>query len=142
MSNYGRETITYTKDFFSEFKKDKSNWVSAGTKLQLEGSTSKGRGRKTWNECVKVDMKRRGFSEDDAPNRDRWKSLTIGNRPTLPQCCNEGVILYGVLSLVVVVSLIITVSLLLSNVERSCVQFDVSLYRDLWVSLGDHVEYS
>jgi len=26
--------------------------------LQVEGTKSKGRGRKTWNQCVKVDMKR------------------------------------------------------------------------------------
>jgi len=33
--------------------------------------------------------------KDDAYNRDKWTSLTTRNRPTLPQCGNEGVILYG-----------------------------------------------
>jgi len=32
--------------------------------------------------------------EDDTHNRDKWRSLTTGNRPTLPKCGNEGVILY------------------------------------------------
>jgi len=45
--------------------------------------------------CAKVDMKKPGLVKDDAHNRDKWRSLTTGNRPTQPQCCNEGVILYG-----------------------------------------------
>jgi len=48
-----------------------------------------------WNECVKVGMKRLGLVKDDAQNRDKWRSLTTGNRPTLPQCSNEVVILHG-----------------------------------------------
>jgi len=47
---------------------------------------------------VKVDMKRLGLVKDDAHNRDKWTSLTTGNRPTLPRYGNEGVILYGSLS--------------------------------------------
>jgi len=47
-----------------------------------------------WNECVKVDMKRLGLVKDDAHNREKWRSLTTGNHQTLPQCGNEGVILY------------------------------------------------
>jgi len=38
---------------------------------------------------------RLGLVKDDAHNRDKWKSLTTGNHPTLPQCGNEGVVLYG-----------------------------------------------
>jgi len=38
---------------------------------------------------------RLGLVKDDAQNRDKWRSLTTGNRPTLPQCGNEGVIFYG-----------------------------------------------
>jgi len=45
-----------------------------------------------WNECVKVDMKRLGLVKDDAHNRGKWRSLTTGNRPTLPQCGNAGVV--------------------------------------------------
>jgi len=45
-------------------------------------------------ECVKVDMKRLGFVKDDAHNRDIQRSLTNGNRPTLPHINNKDVILY------------------------------------------------
>jgi len=44
---------------------------------------------------VKVGIKRLGMVKDKAHNRDKWRSLTTGNRPTLPQCGNEGVMLYG-----------------------------------------------
>jgi len=39
-------------------RKDKSDWVSACRELQVEGTNGKGKGRKTWNECVKVNMKK------------------------------------------------------------------------------------
>jgi len=44
---------------------------------------------------VKVDIKRLVLVKDDAHSRDKWRSLTTGNRPALSQCGNEGVILYG-----------------------------------------------
>jgi len=43
-------------------------------------------------------MKMLTLVKDHARNRDKWRSLTTGNRPTLPQCDNEGVILYGLRS--------------------------------------------
>jgi len=43
-------------------------------------------------------MKRLVFLKDDAHNQDKWKSLTTGYRPTLPQCSIEGVVLYGLRS--------------------------------------------
>jgi len=43
-------------------------------------------------------MKRFGVVKDDDHNRDKWRSLTSGNRPTLPQCGRESVILYGLRS--------------------------------------------
>jgi len=39
--------------------------------LQFEGPKSKGRDRKTWNEYVKVDIKRLGLVENEAHNRDK-----------------------------------------------------------------------
>jgi len=33
-----------------------------------------------------------------AHDRDRWRSLATENRPTLPHCGNEAVILYGLRS--------------------------------------------
>jgi len=75
--------------------KDKSVWVSACRQLQVEGTKSKGRGRKMWNEFVKIDMEKLGLVKDDAHNRGKWRSFTSGNCSSLPQCHNKGVILYG-----------------------------------------------
>jgi len=43
-------------------------------------------------------MKRLGFVKDGAHIRKKWRSLTTENRPELPQCGNEGVVLYGLQS--------------------------------------------
>jgi len=56
--------------------KDNSDWVSACRELEAEGEKTKKRSRKTWNECVKVDMKRLGLVKNDARNRDKCWSLT------------------------------------------------------------------
>jgi len=50
-----------------------SDWVSACWELQFELTKTKGRGRKTWNECVKVVLKMLGLVKDDDHNRDKWK---------------------------------------------------------------------
>jgi len=47
---------------------------------------------------MKVDKKMLRLVNNDAHNRDKWTSLTTVNRPTLPQCSNEGVIRYGLRS--------------------------------------------
>jgi len=57
-------------------------------------ANGKERGRKTWNKCMMVDTKKVGFIREDALIRDTWKSLTSGNRPTLPQGGKEAVVLY------------------------------------------------
>jgi len=75
-----------------------SNWASTSGQLLVEGTKIKGRVIKTWNECVKVDMQRFGLVKDDAHIQDTWRNLNNGNRPTLPQCGNKGVILYGLRS--------------------------------------------
>jgi len=49
-------------------------------------------------------MKRLGLVKDDAYERKeefhdhKWRSFTTGNRPTLPQCGNEGGIFCGLRS--------------------------------------------
>jgi len=50
------------------------------------------------DKCVKNGMKRFGLVKGDAHNLDKWRSLTTGNRPTLPQCGDEGVIFFGLRS--------------------------------------------
>jgi len=41
--------------------RNKSDWISTCRELQVVGTKGKGRGRKTWNECVKEDIKRLGL---------------------------------------------------------------------------------
>jgi len=61
-------------------RKDNSDWLSAWRGLLVEGTKTKGRGRKTWNEWMKVDMNRLGLVKNDAHNRDKWRSLNTENR--------------------------------------------------------------
>jgi hypothetical protein len=42
----------------------------------VEGVRGKGRGRKTWGECMKDDMKVLGLRYEDAWDRVIWKGLT------------------------------------------------------------------
>jgi len=51
-----------------------------------------------------IQNKRLSLVKDDAGNQDKWRSLTTGNGPTLPQCGNESVVHYGLRSLDVKVS--------------------------------------
>jgi len=67
-------------------------------KFQVEETKDKMRVRKTLKECGKVDMKMLGFVKYDAQNRDRWMSMTTGNRKTLPKYSIEGVVFYGLRS--------------------------------------------
>jgi len=54
-----------------------------------EGTKSKGRGSRTWNECVNVYMKRIDLVKKDAHDQNKWRSMGTGNHPTLPQCGND-----------------------------------------------------
>ena len=42
------------------------------------GGIKKGRGKKTWSECVAADMKKLGLKKEDAQNRQKWSSI-VGN---------------------------------------------------------------
>jgi len=58
------------------------------TGQRLRGEVERrGRVGEGWNEKVCL-------FKDDAHNRDKLRSSTTANRLTLPQCGNEGVILY------------------------------------------------
>jgi len=62
-------------------------------KLRGKGTKTNGRNKKTWSEYVKIKMKRLDLVKYDANILDKWRNLTTGNCPTLPQCGNEGVVL-------------------------------------------------
>jgi len=66
--------------------------TSACRKLCIEGTYGKKRGRKTWNEYWKIDMKRCRLIKEDAWDRDRSRSLTNLNCSKLSQC---GILISG-----------------------------------------------
>ena len=61
-------------------RKEADDWVSKCRKLEVvDGVKKKGRGRKTWMECVTKDMKECGLKEKDAQNRSLWTRSIVGN---------------------------------------------------------------
>jgi hypothetical protein len=63
-------------------RKEGSDWVSRCRSMVVEGQRGKGRGRKTWNECVEDDMKRLLLRREDAMDRNGWSGGVLGNRLT------------------------------------------------------------
>ena len=63
-------------------RKVEGDWVSACRNVTVAGERGRGRGRKTWKECVADDMRRMGLRREDAQDRDVWRSGILGNRPT------------------------------------------------------------
>ena len=49
----------------------------------IDGVRSRGRGRKTWNECVEEDMKRLGLKRVDAQDRIVWRNAIVGKASDL-----------------------------------------------------------
>ena len=68
-------------------RKDTSDWVSACRNFEVTGEKIKGRGRKTWGECVRHDLRSGGLKEAWAQDKTKWKSL-IGRKPSNP--CEHG----------------------------------------------------
>ena len=56
-------------------RKNADNWVYKRRDLEVVGGIRKGRGKKTWIECVTTDMKKIGLKKEDAQNRSLWSSL-------------------------------------------------------------------
>ena len=55
-----------------------NSWVSACRNYVVPGPKSKGRSRKTWDECVRYDLRSGGLNPQWAQNRSMWKSLIVG----------------------------------------------------------------
>ena len=49
----------------------------------VEGTRGRGRSRKTWEQCVRDDMKLLGLHPEWAVFRDMWRDLIWGKRLTL-----------------------------------------------------------
>ena len=58
------------------------HWVSACIGLVVEGARGRGRSRKTWEQCVRDDMKLLGLNSEWAIFKDMWRDLIRGKRLT------------------------------------------------------------
>ena len=64
-------------------RKSVDDWVSACRGLVVEGARGRGRSRKTWEQCVRDDMKLLGLHPEWAIFKDMWRDLIWGKRLTL-----------------------------------------------------------
>ena len=55
-------------------RKNADDWISKCRNLELVGGIIKGRGKKTWIECVTTAMKKIGLKKEKAQNRSLWSS--------------------------------------------------------------------
>ena len=56
-------------------RKSDSDWTKSCTRLEVEGARGRGRGRKTWRECVDDDLKRYKMKPNDATDKELWRWL-------------------------------------------------------------------
>ena len=54
---------------------DEEEWVSACRSITVTGEKTRGRSRKTWEECVKNDLKWLGLQKERAQDRIVWRGL-------------------------------------------------------------------
>ena len=50
-------------------RKSEDDWVSACRELVVDGAKGRGRGKKTWMECIREDMRKFGLSKEDEQDR-------------------------------------------------------------------------
>jgi len=58
------------------------DWVSACRSFEVNEVRDRGKGRKTWDECVKKHLVELGLHRKWALDRVRWRGLVCRNRPT------------------------------------------------------------
>ena len=56
--------------------------MSACRVMSVEGPRGRGRGGKTWQECVDEDMKELGLKREAAQDRAVWRRAILGERLT------------------------------------------------------------
>jgi len=64
-------------------RKSSVDCVAACRVMKVEGTRGRGRARKTWEECVSDDMRKRQLKREMAQDRDVWRRLIMG-KPSNP----------------------------------------------------------
>ena len=59
--------------------KNGEDWVSRCRELKVAGAKGRGRSRKTWSECVKMDLHSLGLKKEWTRDRMEWRRLIGGN---------------------------------------------------------------
>ena len=62
-------------------RKSASDWVSACRSMVVKGVGLQGRGKKSWTECMRSDMKKSQLKVKWAQDREMWGSLLSEKRP-------------------------------------------------------------
>src|ERR687898_1216539 len=65
-------------------RKAEDDWVKKCQSVEIEGKVGRGRGRKTWIECIRGGMKDLKLSMEDVVDRDVWRRKTFGE-PSEPR---------------------------------------------------------
>jgi len=63
-------------------RKDVEDWVSKCRRLEVERCRGRGRPKKTWEQCVKCDIREYGMQRVEPFDKDKWRSCCGSNRPT------------------------------------------------------------
>ena len=63
-------------------RKSGDDWVATCRDLEVEGVKGRGRGIKTWMQCVNEDMNKLKLRKEDAQDRPGWRNAILGNRLT------------------------------------------------------------
>ena len=63
-------------------RKNSDDWVSACRDFEVAGPKSRGRSKKTWGECVRLDLHTLNLRAEWAQDRTEWRHLIGRNRPT------------------------------------------------------------
>ena len=59
-------------------RKADDDWVKKCTKVEVVGKVDRGRGRKTWLQCVDSDMKDLGLRVEEAQDKSLWRRKIFG----------------------------------------------------------------
>jgi hypothetical protein len=70
-------------------RRAESEWVRACQYLNVEGNRGRGRGRKTWQQCVNDDLREFGLRREEALDRRIWR-LKVFEGPVLPVQARKG----------------------------------------------------